>query len=268
MLVFYGDDSGSSVTGGVCLVAGYLAVGRDWLYDLEIPWNRELARAPAIKYFKAFQSKRLKGEFKGWSDEDAEAKRNALVEVIATQGGRIVEFSSSIRWEDFESSVTGGLRSVYTHPYYFCIHGIVSLIAKEYLTAVPYPTQRIAYVFDEQNQHELEMEKQYLDVRNTVHPDVAATMGSISFLDDKDCAPLQIADLLANYMRHDLVAPSDEEQALLPTADRENHQRAASILRKLRSSMRPAKRAQWNPDRLKNLCAKIEAGLKHRTFWE
>lgn len=188
--------------------------------------------------------------------------------MISARGERILEFSSSIRWEDFESSVTGGLRSVYTHPYYFCIHGIVSLIAKEYLAEVSHPTRRIAYVFDTQNQYELEMEKQYLDVRDTVHPQIAATMGSISFRDDKECAPLQMTDLLANYMRQDLVAPSSAVQELLPKAKRENYRRAASILGTLRSSMRPAKRAHWNPAKLKALCGDIDAGLKNRTFWE
>jgi hypothetical protein len=254
MLVFYGDDSGSTKKSDVCLVAGYLATSSDWIYDLEFLWHRELARAPSIRYFKAFDCKTLKNEFDGWADEEARLKLDALVAIIAQRGGTMMEFSSSILWGDFESSVTGGLRSVYPHPYYFCIHGVVSLIAKEYLTAVPHVRERIAYVFDEQNQYQAVMEQQYQHVRETVHPHIAATMGSIDFRDDRTCAPLQMADLGA-------------VRGVINETDQGYHRLAVGILSRLRATIGGTKRAQWNPQKLKGLCGQIDAGLRDKTFW-
>ncbi|HEY4360087.1 MAG TPA: hypothetical protein VGN17_03930 [Bryobacteraceae bacterium] len=263
MLVFYGDDSGSSPRDGVCLVGGYLATQSTWFYDIEIPWRRALAEDPQIHYFKAFECEKLVGEFKGWDRLMADEKLERLVGVVASQAVKLREFSSSIRWSEFENSVTGAVRSVYNHPYYFCVHGVVSLIAREYLleiakvSGVPTrATRAVAYAFDLQAQ-QAEMSKQYHHVGETVDSYISSTMGSISFYDDLEVVPLQVSDLIAWHLRRDILKPKRDLGVTRP---------ALVTLRKHYAF--ETKEARWNPNKLEEFCDKVDAGLKVPHLWD
>jgi hypothetical protein len=247
----------------VCLVGGYVAQPTTWFYDIEVRWKRILGEQPKVGYFKAFECEKLIGEFQGLDRELADQKLNRLVDVVACKGTQLMEFSSSIRWDVFEDCVTGGVRAIYDHPYYFCVHGVVSLIAREYVREIALRTgvvglapQRVAYVFDFQAQQR-EMERQYEHVRETVDEVIASTMGSISFRDDVRAPPLQVSDLIAWHLRREILKPRSDGGATRPA------------LLKLRQSYGfDAKEARWNPGKLKAFCAKVDAGLKIPHLWD
>jgi len=257
VFAYYGDDSGSSPNQEVFMVSGYLARAATWFHDVEVPWSRVLANAPSIRYFKSRQCEYLEGEFDGWLRTDADEKRNALIDVVVKLAakGEIREYSSTIRWDDYNSSVTGGLRAAYPNPYFFCVHGIVSLIAKAYIkeSGEP-PHDRVAYVFDEQGVIETQMAEQYHHVRQTVDSLIAGTMGYFGFDDDKLCPPLQVADLIAYHARRDFLQPAIDKGQQRPEvkALRENTRGEIAI---------------WNPDKLRAFVIEIETGSRQPNFW-
>ena len=260
VLAFYGDDSGSAPRDECFVVAGYLATGNAWFYSLEVPWCEVLQAHPRIAYFKASQCEHLDGEFSNFTRADAERKLESLVGVVSKASDLvsdgIMEVSSVIRWCDYKSSVTGMFRDAYPNPYFFCVHGIVSLIAREYLDAVENPSVRVAYTFDHQSNLDAEMNKQYCEVKNTVDYRVASTMGRLGFDDDKVCPPLQIADLIAWHVRRDFVKPSKDRGERRPA------------FTALRNSLRYGKQAVWNPMKLAEFSRAVNAGSTTSALWD
>lgn len=258
VFAFYGDDSGSAKRDKFCVVAGYLATTRTWFYDIETPWTRVLENKPGIEYFKSYECETLTKQFARFCRTEADLKRDALVNIIAALAptDQILEFSSVVARTDYETAVTGKLRDAYPDPYYLCVHGVVSLIARAYLRSVKYPaTRRVAYVFDNQSNLQGRMSKQYNSVRDTAPEPMARTMGSLSFDDDRRCPPLQVADLIAWHIRRDFDKPSNDQGQRRPA------------LCALRKELKGGELALWNPDKLRAFSAEIEAGRKAPDFW-
>jgi hypothetical protein len=155
--------------------------------------------------------------------------------------------------------VTGGLRDAYPNPYFFCVQGVVSLIARSYIDEAAKlndrPHARVAFVLDRQGVLEDRMAEQYRHVERTVHPHIASTMGSLEFRDDRDCLPLQAADLIAYHARRDFVQPAKDGGVQRPE------------IIALRGNTR-GEIAIWNSHKLKSFVDEIDARGRTPDFWQ
>ena len=121
VLAFYGDDSGSSPQDGLCLVGGYISLGKTWFYDLEVPWVEALKQPPSIDYFKAVECAKQFGQFKYWNQDDCDSKLGLLTDVVTASAGQLVEYSSCIWWKDFHA-LSDAVKAVYSHPYHYFLY--------------------------------------------------------------------------------------------------------------------------------------------------
>ena len=198
-LAFCGDDSGSHRPGPVFVVGGYLCHADNWS-KIKSDWEYVLADSPKLAYFKMRECYHLDGAFDGWSQAAADAKLTELVKVVSHHGPVLVELAGVVAWDDFDKEIQGLALPYMGSPYYFCLLSIV-IAASEYVKNQADLGNEIAFVFDEQGSLEQDATKHFHILKTIVDPAVAASMKSISFMDDKQFSPLQIADLIAWQVR-------------------------------------------------------------------
>lgn len=241
MLAFYGDGSGE-LGRGPMVVAGYL--GDTWdLLDLEHRWCSELQTHPPIEYFKASECvpeiPRLSGQFKGWSPEDAAAKRLRLAKLIYEASPRLVAISSTVQWDEYRSAIgSGSVKSVFYHPYFLCFHGVLWL-AFEFANKIFAKFQgRVAVVLDTESNKNVDVDaaQQYRLSKNHLPEEIVRRMGSITWDTDIQFPLLQIADLLAWSVR--------AESAGLPSPVLDII-RSSRLAASARRDPNPASIAQW-----------------------
>ena len=222
MLAFYGDGSGEhgKGTGKFLVVAGYLASTLDW-FQVERDWVRALNEHPRIEYFKARECIKRRdstgafdfsGQLKGWDDEAVEAKRLKFAEVIHAHNSRIVELSSTVRWDEYESAIGDDMfKKVFFHPYHLCFHGITSLAVDSANHHFRDYKERIAFVFDTETPAiDDSLERYYNYSHETIPKAYADRLGSVTWCTDLHFPMLQVADLLAWSLRAEkegLVSP-------------------------------------------------------------
>lgn len=202
VLAFYGDGSGEHGRGAM-VVAGYLADTRDW-FEVERFWSAALQNHPKIDYFKAAQCQHLDGQFNGWTRDAANAKRLRLAEIVRKHSHRLVEISSTIRWNEYHSVIGDGpVRRTYYHPYFFCFHGVASLAVERANDNFRDHTGRIAFVLDTESYKtmDVDVQQQYNYARETLPEHVKRRMGSTTWDTDIAFPMLQVADLIAWSIR-------------------------------------------------------------------
>lgn len=197
MLAFYGDGSGEHGKGPMVL-AGYLADSWDW-FEIETHWRQELAAPPAIKYFKARECFHRDGQFLGIDKPIAEEKRDRLANIVRSFNPRIIEISSTIRWDEYHSIIGDGpMKQAFYSPFLFCFHGIVSAV----VTETKEHRGRTAFVFDTESEPlDAFSGKHYRQICDQFGEDVAAKLGSLTFDTDIQFPLLQVADMLAWNIR-------------------------------------------------------------------
>jgi hypothetical protein len=167
-----------------------------------------------IRYLKMSEANALTGQFEGWSKEAREKKLRGLTRVIRHFEPMSFEFSVSLEEHDriVKPSSPRGLGNVH----FSCILGVTFSVARcvhGQGASVP-----IEFIFDQQHgvgedfQFFFESLKEGLarGPRSLIH-------GVPAFKDDRECLPLQAADMLAWHIRreHDVCTPP----ATLPMAD-------------------------------------------------
>ena len=84
MLRAFFDESGTNPLSDPALVmGGFLGSVEEWERATE-RWDEVLAESPKIDYFKRKECFSLDGQFKGFSRITADAKANALAQVVAS----------------------------------------------------------------------------------------------------------------------------------------------------------------------------------------
>jgi hypothetical protein len=208
MLAFYGDGSGEhgKGTSKIFVLAGYLAHTLDW-FEIERHWVRILQEAPEIEYFKARECIRHQGEFsgqfKGWDQEAVEEKRLKLAEIIRGHSDRMVQISSTVRWDEYDSAMgDDAFRRVFYHPYHLCFHGVSSLAIESANQDFRDKQSRVAFVFDTEGKKlDQSLEVHYGYAHGTLPKWATDRLGSVTWCTDLHFPMLQVADLLAWSIR-------------------------------------------------------------------
>lgn len=220
MVVFYGDESGTHGEGDY-VISGYLSHKSTWDFFSKV-W-REALHAPTprrIEYMKMSEwehrdpAKGHSGQFLGWTNADADIKLSHMISVLQVflKNGSIAEFTSSISWDLYRRYVDGYCLEVFDNPYYFNLRQVTLQAVQIIKKKDPAFSGKIHYVFDQGNSAEKNAPKHFGYTKLYAEPEIAACMGPISFVDDKDEPGLQAADLIAWHTRRHLtgIDPVDD----------------------------------------------------------
>jgi Protein of unknown function (DUF3800) len=196
-LTAYVDDSGSDPSSPVYVLGG-VVLPAEWWTSLTEEWRGVLEASPSICYFKASEvGDREKGPFKDFTGEQRKQKVNALVDVLCTQ--HPLALSVSLEWSVFEQfrqryKLPTGLDD----PYFFLYYRIIALAAQCCMReANPTP---IDFVFDDQGKVGRAVLEWYEFFAARLPKEMPLGKKPV-FGDEKECLPLQAADLFAWYGR-------------------------------------------------------------------
>jgi hypothetical protein len=188
----------------VYLVAGWVATAEEWA-KFDAAWNAVLSADPSIGYFRHHDTKMLKGEFEGWSNEDAQAKLAALVKVICdhemygvTTGLNTTTWKQAFQSDTLSPRRLKGLLK-FTHHYQSCFHSAVAMVMQRQLE-LNHTSDIVDLVFDQQDGLLKDSIKHYSQFKSLFPVAVQKIAGEISVGNDKDTPALQAADLLAGQL--------------------------------------------------------------------
>jgi len=209
---YFGDDSGSHRQGAL-VISGYLATEENWA-RFSRDWISALHQTPEVEFFHMGPNYHGdKRPFKGWTDDDRLLKRSQMLSVLEAYGEGIVELSSSLLWEDYESSITQAVREVFPDPYFFCFHGVVTLV-KEWLEKTNEEVH-VSYTFDREAAKETRLFDQFF-LTERQYPALKPFLGGLCFEDDEYLPGLQAADIIAWLFRRDIVKPIEDAGQMRP----------------------------------------------------
>ena len=189
VLVFkaYMDESGVHDGSPVLTVGAYLARPRQW-QEWTKRWN--VAKRP-IKVFHAVDCQNLTGEFKGWEPGQRDELVKRCLAVIADSD---IPGVVGIQMREFEAALKDrpDLRAVFGSPYAACFQWVVQIIMNFALGANN--SEPTAFVH-ELNDYKYEALNGFDWIKKNGNP--LGTVISLQFVEKKEMAPLQAADILA-----------------------------------------------------------------------
>jgi uncharacterized protein DUF3800 len=194
---------------GVFVLGGYLATEHNWQAISEA-WKVALDEEPRVDYFHMGSNYHGDPPFEDWEESVRIAKRYRMLEVLKQFNASIVELSSTIAWDDY-NSLDSRFRQAFPNPYFFCFHGIVSL-AKDWLVKndpMDGPVH-VAYTFDIGSALESRIQDHFFAARAR-YPQFEQYIGGLCFDDDRQLPGLQMADLIAWLLRRDIVKPKQDD---------------------------------------------------------
>jgi len=173
-------------------------------------WDRELCSDKPIAYFKNHEAMGLNEEFRGWSEEDRDAKVLAMASVIAKY--ELTGFIGGVHLPNFKSIFEGSivprktLRSIitFTEPYHWACNCVISGVLGYQLEIEKKPTEQVDFVFDDGVTELDDCIANYPKLLAVLPPNVKAIAGTIIPGNDKTIVALQAADLLAGQMLQEI----------------------------------------------------------------
>ena len=193
MLKCYIDDSGSGGDSKWFVLAGYVGTVAGW-DRFDEAWRNALDDHPRIDYFKSSEAERLRDQFCGFTEQQRDAKIDALIEVIGSCADRAL--SGRMRQRDYNEIAKGQIPERYDSPYYLLFPTIIA--AAVGMERIEGKGEPIEFVFDTDQRFErlkYEMVTKLRPLRSF------SGLLNVSYCDDKEALPLQAADLLAWQIR-------------------------------------------------------------------
>lgn len=204
-LIAYLDDSREYWNGlGFHAFAGYIAPAEFWDTTFAPRWKRILDGAPLpISEWKSSDCGALKGEYKGWTREQAHALTVQVVdEIVAHPYATMFGFGCVVLIPQFGDDRTA--KQIEEVSLMVCIANILGAVCKfAALSGKPAPIQ---FVCDQQP----DIEGRLRDLWNRAVARVNAEawggvqLSNLDFKDSRKVLPIQAADLLAYETRKDL----------------------------------------------------------------
>jgi len=173
-------------------------------------WDRELRSGKSIAYFKNHEAMGLDKEFRGWKEEDRDAKVLAMANVISKY--ELTGFVGGVHLPNFNSIFEGSivprktLRSIvtFTEPYHWACNCVISGILGYQLEIEKNSTEQMDFVFDDGVTALDDCIANYPKLLGVLPPKVKAIAGTIIPGNDKTIVALQAADLLAGQMLQEI----------------------------------------------------------------
>jgi hypothetical protein len=194
MVKAFVDDSGSGGDSPWYVLAGYVGTVADWL-GFEAEWAAVLDRPPLIKYFKGAEAESLKNQFDGFTRDQANAKIDALIEVIGHHAQRAIIVRT--RQKNYNEIIKPKVPEIWDDAYHFLFPYFISAVLNmETYAGAGEPAE---FVFDSSQRLDKRAQVQYTQLLQM--PQYAGRMANVLFRDEKLFLPLQAADLLAWQVR-------------------------------------------------------------------
>lgn len=195
-LRFFIDDSGKNDPPVFVLGGAVFDVAR--LTAFEDSWNAALAASPSIPFLKMKDANARKGAFKGMSNEDRDAKLEALGSALADHA--VSTISITVRHDDYERIYGGRMMRWMDRPYQMMFH---LMIATGFMLAQGQePGTSGEFVFDRQLEHEEALREAFPALRSMLEPSISDFMRTDPrHADDRDEVGLQAADMVAWHVR-------------------------------------------------------------------
>lgn len=226
VLQAYIDDSGSDKGSTKFVLAGYVATAKNWA-NFSDEFELLKHKQPGFDYLRAAEAMHMRGQFaesRGWSRN----LRDQRIEEVAKLLRKHVNLQLSIVMDraDFEGTiknlpVMNGRRSqANDHPYLFLWY---KLISEYFLRGQDHGLREpCSFIFDEQLGYADNVLRTWRMMKGIIQESGLQPANRMIgnppiFMDDKDNAPLQAADLHAWSVRRQL-ASSDLEEKLSQVA--------------------------------------------------
>lgn len=206
MLTAFVDDSGSGGDSPWVVLAGYVGTVCDWA-GFDSNWSKVLESQPRIEYFKSSEAESLKGQFLGASVDQRNAKIEALINVVGRHAQRAI--CARMRQEDYNDIIRPNVPEIWDDAYFFLFPAfIVAVLSMEKYHGKSEPAE---FICDSSQRVDKRAVKLY-DQLNRL-PQFAGRIIDVSFQSDKECLPLQAADLLAWQVRRFFCVPDEPRRA-------------------------------------------------------
>lgn len=193
------DDSVAQSGDRRLYLAGYLNVADRWARFADA-WAEELRETPSIGYLKMVEAQNLRGEFKGWSAEQRDAKLASMARII--RHFKPVSFEVSVSTKEFDRLVKPYAPYGLKTPYFPCIFAVTSSVAQ--LTSRGGSSPPIDFIFDEQRGVSEDIIQSFEHMKRNLPADARKIInGTPIFRSDSDYLPLQAADMLAWHLRRE-----------------------------------------------------------------
>lgn len=215
----YIDDAGVKNTDAVFVFAGFVDTAENWVHFAN-DWRDCLKEPPSIEYFKMDEASSLSGQFVNWKVKVRNAKLRALFEVIRQHGKRS-DFCRAMYFTTpfaaFHKKMTDDLPARtkrYSAAYLFGVVLLINAIVAEIKHRGT--GDHLEAIFDEHLIFGKRVQEFYpllCDFAERVYGEKYPP--SPCFRDDKDCTPLQLADMLAWSLRRVWNGQDNEFQWIL-----------------------------------------------------
>lgn len=191
------DDSGGKNQGSVFVFAGWIG-DVDW-EAFSSDWARCLERPPKIDYLSMREAAsvrwQVRGQFRGFSEPDRDQKLRDLAGVIREY--RLIAYGCSTDLDAFDKSFARAYLKPFNHPYFWPFQVTILGIGLELANrGFKVPAE---IIFDEHNIFAPRVKKWYPSVREAMEDENVRAVLPLEpiFKSDKECLPLQAADMLA-----------------------------------------------------------------------
>jgi hypothetical protein len=188
VLQVYVDDSGRG-NQPVYVLGGWLADSTTWA-NFSDDWALALSQSPAMTYFKMKKATR-------WSES-----RKRKISLLATIIKKHVTLGISllVRYEYYDRAIKGKIAKQFDDPY--CIAFYLALIGMTRVLAETGIAEPIDFIFDEQpRQSDYVMLAYHMFLENAPDKYKPLIGSPPRHKDDKQCPPLQAADMYAWHIR-------------------------------------------------------------------
>lgn len=194
------DDSDSGA-GGPFVLAGLIAPAEGWAAFSD-EWAEELARNPAIQYFKTTEAVNRRGQFDRWSVPDRDEKVRRLIAIVEKYA--LFGIGSLLDNDDYRAVFKGKIAPAMDYPYTLAFYGVMqALFAVQEREGVSQP---VDFIFDEQGKQigrALEAWKHWVEFAPDRYKPMIGRRPVSG--DDKTDLPLQGADIVAWKVRREWV---------------------------------------------------------------
>jgi hypothetical protein len=205
------DESGKyHDPNGRVVFAGFLAnqdewikLGLSWLTRLRT-WNRNLSKTHPLKSEEPFlhMTELNQAHKRGDGDRGIELLVNDLAHLI---GEHVLEsFANTVTAKEFKALGPTTVKR-YRDPFYYAFEACIKSISDSDSLG---PRDNAILICDDSDEYSVECLKAYRRLKTKI-PDIVKRIPCITFGDDKQYPPLQVADMYAYCFRSKIVGSSD-----------------------------------------------------------
>jgi hypothetical protein len=204
------DSSRGQEDAPAFILAGFMAPANNWR-DFSDAWQTILDQHPKIPLLKGHDGLRLRRVFEDWSEEERDRRLLSFVQVI--KNSALASVRLAIRKSEFDAILkqqTGALKNQYAIATTCVVTRILDWALRRRMR------QTFEFIFDEGIMSPNQLRDMQEDAIHDLPHKAARMIKCFRHDTDDNFYPLQAADLLASYVREDLLAQTQGQTFASP----------------------------------------------------